>query len=78
MWQIWIIGAFALLVNLKNVFGHACEGKLLCFCLYLDGKGRKSSRWVEARGMDEDPTFIPDVPAEWECKFQKYYMTLKS
>ncbi|KAK7100275.1 NADH dehydrogenase [ubiquinone] 1 alpha subcomplex assembly factor 2-like [Littorina saxatilis] len=27
---------------------------------------RRGSRWVESPGMEEDPTFVPEVPVEWD------------
>ena len=43
--------------------------KQLCHVDVADVKGKgKTVRWVDSVGQEDDPTFIPELPTEWECE----------
>ena len=33
-------------------------------------RNRKGARWVECVDQEKDPTFIPELPTEWDCEWK--------
>ena len=36
-------------------------------------RNRKGARWVECVDQEKDPTFIPELPTEWDCEWKNIF-----